>query len=65
MSFAYLPVNVGFMVGAALGSVLTRGDIFVVFPMAAVMTALGIGAMLLAERQRVTPAVQAVSRSMN
>jgi MFS family permease len=64
MSFAYLPVNVGFIVGAALGSVLTRGNIFVVFPMAAVMTALGIGAVLLAERQRVTPAVQAVSRSM-
>jgi MFS family permease len=51
MSFAYLPVNVGFLVGPAIGSLVTRGSVFAVFPVAAVMTAVGLGALLLAERR--------------
>jgi hypothetical protein len=51
MSFAFLPVNVGFMVGPAIGSVVTRGTVFAVFPTAAIMTALGIGVLWLAARQ--------------
>jgi MFS family permease len=58
MSFAYLPVNVGFMIGPAIGSVVTRSSIFAVFPLAAGMTAVGIGALALAARQTVAPAVQ-------
>ena len=53
MSFAYLPVNVGFAVGPALGSIVTRWSVFAVFPVAAVITGLGIVALIVAERQRV------------
>lgn len=56
MSFAYLPVNVGFLIGPAIGSVVTRGSVFAVFPVAAVMTAIGLGALVLAQR-RTTGAV--------
>jgi DHA1 family multidrug resistance protein-like MFS transporter len=53
MSFAYLPVNVGYMVGPAIGSVVTRGSVFAIFPTAAVLTALGIGVVWIAARQAV------------
>lgn len=56
MIFAYLPVNLAGTVGAAIGSVVTQGSIFAVFPTAAVLTALGIGALLLAYRQAALPA---------
>jgi MFS family permease len=58
MSFAYLPVTVGFMVGPALGSIVTRGGLFAVFPVAAIITALGMGALAVAARQRTTATVQ-------
>ena len=48
MIFAYLPVNLAGTVGPAIGSVVTQGSIFAVFPTAAVLTALGIGALALA-----------------
>lgn len=51
MSFAYLPLNLGFTVGPAIGSIVTKGSIFAVFPTAAVITALGIGALVVAARQ--------------
>jgi MFS family permease len=54
--FAYLPVNLGGTVGPAIGSVVTQGSIFAVFPTAAVLTALGIGALVLAHRQAAAPA---------
>ena len=53
MSFAYLPVNVGFMLGPAIGSVVTRSSVFAVFPTAAVLTALGIGVLWIAAQQAV------------
>ncbi len=56
MTFAYLPVNLGGTVGPAIGSVVTQGSIFAVFPTAAVLTALGIGALVLAHRQAAPPA---------
>jgi MFS family permease len=56
MTFAYLPVNLGGTVGPAIGSVVTQGSIFAVFPTAAVLTALGIGALVLAYRQAAAPA---------
>lgn len=55
MSFAYLPVTIGFLVGPAIGSVATRSSVFTVFPLAAVMTALGVGAMWLARRTHSDP----------
>jgi MFS family permease len=50
MSFAYLPVNVGSIVGPAIGSLVTRVSVFSVFPVAAMLTALGIGALFIASR---------------
>jgi MFS family permease len=54
--FAYLPVNLGGTVGPAIGSVVTQGSLFAIFPTAAVLTALGIGALVLAHRQAAAPA---------
>lgn len=42
MSFAYLPVNMGLFLGPTIGSLVTRGSVFAVFPTAAILTALGI-----------------------
>lgn len=51
MSFAYLPVNIGLILGPALGSVVTHSSVFVVFPVAAVLTLIGIGLLLIARNQ--------------
>jgi MFS family permease len=59
MSFAYLPVNIGFILGPAIGSVVTRVNVFAIFPLAAAFTLLGVGVLALAARQPVTaPAVR-------
>src|SRR5579859_435969 len=50
MSFAYLPVNLGSMVGPAIGAVVTRSTIFAVFPAAAGMMALGVVMLWVARR---------------
>lgn len=57
MTFAYLPVNVGFIVGPAVGSVATRSSVFTIFPVAAVFTALGIAALAFAYRQQIPTGV--------
>lgn len=46
MSFAYLPVNVGYILGPAIGSIITQKSIFSIFPAAAFITALGILALM-------------------
>jgi predicted MFS family arabinose efflux permease len=51
MSFAYVPVNVGFLVGAALGTLVTARDVFVIFPITAAVTALGTVALVIASRR--------------
>jgi len=51
MSFAYVPVNVGFMVGAGLGTLVTAADVFTIFPVTAAVTALGAGALVFAGRR--------------
>ncbi len=51
MSFAYLPVNIGTLIGPALGSWLTQFGVMAVFPAAAVMTAAGWLLLLFARRQ--------------
>jgi DHA1 family multidrug resistance protein-like MFS transporter len=55
MTFAYLPVNLGYAVGPALGAVVasTSAGLTAIFPLAAVITALGIGALAVARRQPV------------
>jgi MFS family permease len=51
MSFAYLPVNIGGLIGPAIGSVITPYSLFTVFPAAAIFTALGLGVLMIAKRQ--------------
>jgi DHA1 family multidrug resistance protein-like MFS transporter len=53
MSFAYLPVNVGSIVGAGVGSVITQVGVFTIFPVAAVLTALGVVSLVYAARKEV------------
>lgn len=59
MSFAYLPVNVGYILGPAIGSIITKVSIFSIFPAAAVLTALGILALLFSNpRESHSPALE-------
>ena len=53
MTFAYLPANVGFIIGPALGSFIASADVFLVFPAAALLTLAGLGAVMFAWRQPV------------
>ncbi len=53
MSFAYMPVNIGFMIGAAVGTRITQTSLFNIFPAAALFTALGLIALTIAYRQDV------------
>ena len=53
MSFAYMPVNIGFMIGAAVGTRITQTSLFNIFPAAALFTALGLMALVIAYRQQV------------
>jgi MFS family permease len=51
MSFAYLPANLGSILGPVVGSVVTQISIFAVFPAAALIMLMGVGMLLLARRQ--------------
>lgn len=51
MSFAFLPMNMGFVVGPAIGSLVTRTTVFAVFPTAAILTLLGLGLLWISARQ--------------
>lgn len=53
MTFAYLPANIGFVVGPAIGSVIASVDVFLVFPAAALLTLAGLAAVIFAWRQRI------------
>jgi hypothetical protein len=59
MTFAYLPANIGFVVGPAIGSVIASVDVFLVFPAAALLTLLGLVAVILAWRQPIAAATTA------
>jgi MFS family permease len=52
MTFAYLPANVGFVVGPAFGSAIASVDVFLVFPAAAMLTVAGLGAVMFAWGQK-------------
>jgi DHA1 family multidrug resistance protein-like MFS transporter len=51
MAFAYLPVNLGALVGAAVGTLVSRGSVFSIFPVTALLTAVGLGALALAHKR--------------
>jgi MFS transporter, DHA1 family, multidrug resistance protein len=53
MTFGYLPANMGFVIGPALGSVIASVDVFLVFPAAAAITLVGLAAVIFAWRQPV------------
>jgi MFS family permease len=53
MSMAYMPVNIGFMVGPAIGAFVTRSSVFNIFPTAFVLTVLGIVTLYFSYRQGV------------
>lgn len=53
MSFAYMPVNIGFMIGSAIGTLVTQSSLFNIFPAAALFTALVLIALSIAYRQKV------------
>jgi MFS family permease len=50
MSFAYLPINVGLLVGPGLGALITQRSVFAVFPAAAVLTLAGVAVLAQARR---------------
>ena len=58
MSFAYMPVNIGFMIGAAVGTRITQNSLLNIFPAAALFTALGLIALVIAYRQEVSDEVK-------
>ena len=53
MSFAYLPVNLGYSFGPMLGSLLVARDLFYIFPAAFLLTGLGLLVLKVARRQPV------------
>jgi hypothetical protein len=65
MIFSYLPVVSAQAIGAALGSLVTQISLFAVFPLAAALTAIGIAAMLLANRQQVSGTPERNGRGLN
>lgn len=55
MTFSYLPVNLGYAVGPTLGAIVagTPAGLLTIFPLAAVVTLTGIGALAVARGQPV------------
>jgi DHA1 family multidrug resistance protein-like MFS transporter len=51
MSFAYLPVNLGFSFGPMIGSQLVRLNLFYIYPVAFLVTALGVLVLRVARGQ--------------
>jgi MFS family permease len=51
MSFAYLPINVGLLIGPGLGAIITQQSVFAVFPAAALLTAAGVAVLFQARRR--------------
>ena len=52
MSFSYLPINIGSALGPAIGSVVAKQNVLMVFPTASVLTAAGIVTLLIAYRKQ-------------
>ena len=58
MAMSTLPLVIGLMIGAAIGSIVTQGGVFVVFPIAAIATALSVAMLVYASRQRTAAAIR-------
>jgi MFS family permease len=54
MTFAYLPLNLGFIVGPGLGAFIVSRDPFGIFPAAAAFELVGVGLLVYAARRSVT-----------
>jgi MFS family permease len=52
MSFAFLPVNIGVMIGPAIGAIVTRQSVFAAFPTVALLTAIGLALLVFAYRKQ-------------
>ncbi|MEO5952083.1 MAG: MFS transporter, partial [Chloroflexia bacterium] len=63
MTFAYLPVNLGYAVGPAIGSAVASVNIFLVFPVAAIITALSVAALTIASRTKVEGSPEEINRT--
>jgi MFS family permease len=53
MSFAFLPFNLGFVIGPAIGSLVTRISLFAIFPTASLLTVLGLVVLAWSARQKI------------
>jgi MFS transporter, DHA1 family, multidrug resistance protein len=53
MSFAYLPTNLGTIVGPAIGTLVTRASVFAVFPATAGLMLIGVVMLVYARRRGV------------
>lgn len=53
MTFAYLPLNLGFIVGPAVGAVIVARDAFAIFPAATLFELVGVAALAYAGRRPV------------
>ena len=56
MTFAYLPLNLGFIAGPGLGAIIASRDLFAIFPAAMVFELAGVAALAYAARRPITPA---------
>ena len=50
MSFAYLPVNLGYSLGPAIGSLFIHTSLFAIFPVASLLTLIGLGLLVKAKK---------------
>jgi MFS family permease len=53
MTFAYLPLNLGFIVGPGLGAFIVSKDVFGIFPAATVFGLAGVLLLVYAARKRI------------
>jgi MFS family permease len=53
MTFAYLPLNLGFIVGPGLGALIVGRDPFLIFPAAALFELAGVAMLAYAARRSV------------
>jgi MFS family permease len=54
MTFAYLPLNLGFIVGPGIGALVVGRDPFLIFPAAMLFELAGVAVLAYAARQRMT-----------
>lgn len=51
MTFAYLPLNLGFVAGPGFGALIASRDLFAIFPAATVLELAGVAALAYAARR--------------